>query len=90
MILLWKTFTNFITNTKVPDQKSLIYGIDKNDVYMQQKETWLLHVWSWPPKAALKLFDEASFQTAASSCTASTETFIPSVTLLYILDIYSI
>ena len=49
-----------------------------------------IHVWSWPLKAALKLFDKASFRTAASSCTASTETFIPSVTLLYyILDIYS-
>ena len=45
---------------------------------------WRLHVWSWPLKAALKLcFDEASFRTAASSCcTASTETFIPSVTAL--------
>ena len=43
-----------------------------------------IHVWSWPLKAALKLcFDEASFRTAASSCcTASTETFIPSVTAL--------
>ena len=50
---------------------------------VHQKYTWLLHVWSWPLKAALKLcFDEASFRTAASSCTASTETFIPSVTAL--------
>ena len=40
MILLWKSLTNFITKTNIPDQKSLIYRMDKNDVQQRLLRGW--------------------------------------------------